>query len=252
MSSDLHTPAPLAGTVCLVTGGGRGIGRSSALAFARAGAAVAVAARSRDEVDAVVAEIRAAGALALGLVADVTKGGECHDMVAQAVAQLGRLDVLLCNAGGGLTAGSLAAADPDEWAATIALNLTSVFHCAQAAIPVMAAQGAGKILVTGSGAGHSAGPRTSAYSAAKAGVSHLVKCLAQEVWSDGIDVNEIVPGPVATELTKHTFVEGQPAMGSPSERVKGPDEVAELALWLAARPPAGPTGQTFSLARRPI
>jgi 3-oxoacyl-[acyl-carrier protein] reductase len=80
----------------------------------------------------------------------------------------------------------------------------------------------------------------------------LVRCLAQEVWEYGIDVNEVVPGPVLTRLTREVFDPSRPAPFAPSERVKQPEEVGELVRWLACQPPGGPTGQTFSLARRPI
>lgn len=243
---------PLDGSVCLVTGGGRGIGRASALEFARAGASVAVAARSRNQLDEVVLEVHEHGGTAMAIDADVTSGHDCHAMVKQVTAEFGRLDVLMCNAGGGLTEGKLVDSDPEAWAHTIALNLTSVFHCSQAAVPVMAQQGAGKILLTGSGTGYAPTAGTSAYAAAKAGASQLLRVLAQEVWQHGIDVNEIVPGPVATELTKAHFTPGQPPRLAKSERVKYPDEVVELVLWLATRPAGGPTGQTFSLARRPL
>ena len=78
----------------------------------------------------------------------------------------------------------------------------------------------------------------------------LTQVLAQEVWPHGIDVNEVVPGPVLTRLTEGVFRLDAPPPFAPSERVKPPEEVAELILWLATRPPGGPTGQSFSLARR--
>ncbi len=237
---------------CLVTGGGRGIGRDSALALSRAGASVAVAARSLGQVESVAAEIRAEGWRSLPLQVDVTAADQVQEMVKRTVAEFGGLHVMLCNAGGGLTSRPLVNDDPDEWQNTIALNLTSVFHCVQAAVPVMTEQGGGKSLVMGSGTGHVPTPGGSAYSVAKAGVAQLVRVLAQEVWRHGIDVNEIVPGPVATELTKDRFTLGEAPAVSKMERVKGPEEVADLVLWLATRPADGPTGQTFSLARRAL
>jgi 3-oxoacyl-[acyl-carrier protein] reductase len=100
--------------------------------------------------------------------------------------------------------------------------------------------------------GHAATAGNAAYSTAKSGVWMFTQVLAQEVWSHGIDVNEVVPGPVLTRLTEGVFRTDAPPPFSPSERVKLPEEVAELILWLATRPPGGPTGQSFSLARRPL
>ncbi len=79
----------------------------------------------------------------------------------------------------------------------------------------------------------------------------LTRCLSQEVWEKGIAVNELIPGPVATAMNPDWQSGGAPPF-APSEAIKSPNEVAPLALWLATRPPSGPTGQSFSLARRPL
>src|SRR5947208_772683 len=92
----------------------------------------------------------------------------------------------------------------------------------------------------------------SSYNVAKAGVWMFTRCLAMEVWPHGIDVNEIIPGPVATQLTAGFMPTTGPPPFAESERVKTPEEVAPLAVFLAAQPRGGPTGQSFSLARRPI
>jgi 3-oxoacyl-[acyl-carrier protein] reductase len=104
----------------------------------------------------------------------------------------------------------------------------------------------------GSGMGHEARGGNSSYSVAKAGVWMLTRTLATEVWQHGIDVNEIVPGPVATHLTSGFLTASGPPPFSDSERVKTPEEVAPLAVFLATQPKGGPTGQSFSLARRPL
>ena len=242
----------LEGKVALVTGGGRGIGRAAALALAGAGAAVAVAARTEAELAAVARQIEACGRPALAVVCDVTDYAACQAMVERTRQALGRLDLVVANAGGSEQRVSLLESDPARWAQTIQVNLLGVYHTCRAALPGLIAAGGGKILVVGSGLGHAPSPGNIAYQAAKAGVWTLVRGLAQEVWQHGIDVNEIVPGPVYTRLTADVFRPGQPPPFAPSERVKSPEEVAELILYLATRPPGGPTGQTFSLARRPI
>jgi 3-oxoacyl-[acyl-carrier protein] reductase len=93
---------------------------------------------------------------------------------------------------------------------------------------------------------------TGAYGAAKAGLWVFTQGLAMEVWEHGIDVNEVIPGPVRTRLTESAFTMNSPPPFAPSERVKGPEEPAELILWLVRQPQGGPTGQSFSLARRPL
>ena len=242
----------LAGKVALVTGGGRGIGRATALALAGAGADVAVAARSQDELTAVAEEVRRLDRRSVAITCDVTSYDACQALVERTLGELGRLDVLINNAGGEEERKPVVESEPERWSHTVAVNLLGVYHCCRAALPAMIEAGGGRIVIVGSGMGHAPLPGNSAYSAAKAGAWMLTRCLSQEVWRHGIDVNEVVPGAVLTRLTEGLFVLGQPPPFSESERVKLPEEVAELILWLARRPPGGPTGQSFSLARRPI
>ena len=242
----------LTGKVALVTGGGRGIGRATALALAEAGADVAMLARSADELEAVAAEVRRLGRRGLALPCDVTDAAGASEAVSRAVAELGRLDILVNNAGGGEERKPTIESDPDRWAQTVAVNLTSVYNVTHVALPHLIAAGGGKIVNVGSGMGHAAAPGNLAYSAAKAGVWMFTRGLAMEVWEHGIDVNEVVPGPVLTRLTEDVFTVGAPPPFAPSERVKRPEEVADLILWQQRQGPGGPTGQSFSLARRPI
>jgi 3-oxoacyl-[acyl-carrier protein] reductase len=237
--------------VALVTGGGRGIGRATALALAQAGADITVSARTTTEIEGVAHEVRALGRRALALRCDVTIYDECRAVVDATVAQLGRLDILVNNAGSA-TRADVANSDPQRWTTTIMTNLLSVYYCTQAALPFMISARSGKIINVGSGMGHSVATGNSAYSSAKAGAWMFTQVLAQEVWSHGIDVNEVVPGPVYTKATEGVFRLDGPPPFALSERVKLPEEVAELILWLAERPPGGPTGQSFSLARRPL
>jgi 3-oxoacyl-[acyl-carrier protein] reductase len=242
----------LTGKVALVTGGGRGIGRATALALANAGTDVAVLARSADQLEAVAAEVRGIGRRGLAVPCDVADAAACREAVERTVAALGRLDVLVNNAGGGEERKPTAESDPGRWAHTIQVNLLSAYYVTHAALPHLIAAGGGKVVNVGSGMGHAAAPGNLAYSAAKAGLWMFTRGLAMEVWQHGIDVNEVVPGPVLTHLTRDVFKLDAPPPFAPSERVKGPEEVAELILWLARRRPGGPTGQSFSLARRPI
>jgi len=242
----------LDGQVALITGGGRGIGRATALALAGAGADVAVSARTASEIDAVAAAVRARGRRAIAVPCDVTREPECQAAVDRVVGELGGLDILVNNAGGGSERVPLVDSDPGKWTDTIALNVLGVYYTTRAALPHLIRAGRGKIINVGSGMGHGVATGNAAYSAAKAAVWMVTQVLAQEVWPHGIDVNEVVPGPVLTRLTEGEFRTDAPPPFSPSERVKPPEEVAELILWLATRPPGGPTGQSFSLARRPL
>jgi 3-oxoacyl-[acyl-carrier protein] reductase len=241
----------LDGKVALITGGGRGIGRATALLLAKNGAEVAVLARSSDEIEAVAGEVRGLGGRSVAIPCDVTAYDACKSAVDQVVAELGRLDIVVNNAGGGPgDAKNVIESDPAFWAETIAVNLLGVYHVAHAALPHLIAGGGGKIVNVGSGARRMT--TTGAYGAAKAGLWVFTQGLAMEVWEHGIDVNEVIPGPVMTRLTEGMFTMSGPPPFAPSERVKGPDEPAELILWLLRQPPGGPTGQSFSLSRRPL
>lgn len=245
----------LANQVALVTGGSRGIGRAVALGLAREGADVCIAARSREALEAVADEIRALGRDVLAAPCDVTDAAQVDDLVAQTLARFGRIDLLVNNAGGNHQRAALAESDLASWCGTMQLNLHSTFYCCRAVVPHMVAAGRGKIINVGSGAGYAARPGNNAYDVSKAAVRHLTRCLALEVWQHGIEVNELIPGPVYTDLTKEVFAppgHSTPPPIAPSERVKSPEECVDLVVFLATQPPGGPTGQSFSLARRPL
>ncbi|MCX7016245.1 MAG: SDR family oxidoreductase [Candidatus Sumerlaeota bacterium] len=242
----------LAGKIAVVTGGGRGIGRAIAVAFAREGADVAVAARTQEEIDAAAGEIRALGRRALAVQTDVTDRDSVRAMAARVREAFGRLDVLVNNAGGSLEHGTILESDPEKWIGTIHLNVVGVYHVCQALLPLMIESGGGRIINVGSGMGHQARAGGSSYNAAKAALWMVTRCLAMEVWPHGVDVNELVPGPVATRPNVAWSQPGAPPPFADSERVKSADEVAPLAVWLAAQQPGGPTAQSFSLARRPF
>lgn len=238
--------------VAIVTGAGRGIGRAIAIGLAREGADLCLAARSQSEIEAVAAEIHSLGRRALPIVCDVSSLPDTQRLVEQTLAEWGRIDILFNNAGGGAERNPVGADDPENWAAVVQLNLLGTYYCCRAVLPAMQAAGGGRIINIGSGMGHQATVGNSSYNAAKAGVWMLTRCLSQEVWDQGITVNELVPGPVATRLTADIFAADQPHPRFPSEHVKGPDDVVPLAILLATQPPDGPTGQSFSLARRPV
>ena len=242
---------PLENKVALVTGASSGIGRAIALAWARAGARVACAARSEGGLAETVAAIEAIGATGLAVRADVTRRADVERMFEETVSAFGGLDIVMINAGGNLERGRVGEDDPENWVATVQLNLVGAYYTARESIPHLKARGGGRILLMGSGMGHRAAAGASAYCVAKAGAWMLTRALAEELVEHGITVNEIIPGPVWTPATvREHETDGWSVASIPNEWVKQPEEVTPLALFLASQPEPGPTAQTFSLLRR--
>lgn len=239
----------LAGKVAVVTGAGRGIGAAIAEAYAAAGATVVCAARSSSEIEATAARIVAAGGAAFAIPVDVTDPAEVAALFARTVERAGGLDMLLVNAGVSLDQRPVETSDPDAFVRTIAVNLTGAYHCARLAIPHMRARGGGRMVMLGSGMGHSSAHGHAGYSCSKAGLWMLTRILADELRNDGISVNELVPGPVQTSMTAVPQRTGS-VVSNPIEWLKQPGDVVSLAMFLATHPTPGPTGQSFSLMRR--
>lgn len=239
----------LAGKVAVVTGAGRGIGAAIAEGLARAGAEVVCAARSTGEISATAARIGEAGGRAAAVQADVTEPDQVAALFARASARAGGLDLLFVNAGVILDQRPVEQSDPAAFEVTLRVNLVGAYHCARLAIPHMRARGGGRMVMVGSGMGHSSLHGHAAYSCSKAGLWMLVRILADELRADGIAVNELVPGPVRTAMTGVPQREDS-AVNNPVEWLKRPEDVVPLALFLATHPPPGPTGQSFSLMRR--
>ena len=243
---------PLAGQVAIITGGGRGIGRAIAIAYAEAGASVCVTARTSAEIDKVAAEISEVGGRSLAVTCDVSDRPSVESMIERTIDEFGRLDILMNNAGGGLERTLVGEDDPDVWQRVVEINLLGTYFCTRAALPHLKADGGGKIINVGSGMGHQPRAKNSSYNVSKAGVWMLTRCLAMELWEAGVAVNELIPGPVYTDLTADIFPKDQAHPGISSEWVKAPEDVVPLALMLATQSDKGTTGQSFSLARRPL
>ncbi len=241
---------PLAGKVALVTGAGRGIGRAIALGYAEAGAAVVCAARTSAEITQTVSEIEHRGGRGVAVVVDVTHQPAVDALFAQAAARFGGIDIVVVNAGVSRDPRTVEASIPEDWRATIEVNLFGAYYCAKAAIPYLKARGGGKIIMIGSGMGHRSNGGSSAYACSKAGLWMLTRVLAQEVWQDQISVNELIPGPVNTTITASTDLRSDAPFATSSEWSKQPEDVLPLALFLATQPAVGPTAQSFSLMRR--
>jgi NAD(P)-dependent dehydrogenase (short-subunit alcohol dehydrogenase family) len=201
----MSSEAELAGTVALVTGGGRGIGRGIALELTAAGARVAVAARTREQVEATAAET---GGIAIE--ADVSDRAAVERMVAQTEEELGPLDLLVNNAGIALWEDSAWELEPEEWWHVLEVNVLGVYLCCRATIPGMIARGGGRIVNVASGAAYLPGSRSTAYSASKAAVHRFSETLATQLQPHGIPVFSISPGLVRTELIGDNFGDDAP------------------------------------------
>jgi 3-oxoacyl-[acyl-carrier protein] reductase len=239
----------LKGQVAVVTGGGRGIGKAIALGFARAGARICCAARSHDEILNTVSEARDLGAEAIAQATDVTNLDSLINLFSAVEIAFGGVDIVVVNAGISSAKKTVEASDPEAWAHTIEVNLLGAYHTAKAAIPHLRRRGGGKIILLGSGLGHRGLPERSAYACSKAGVWMLTRVLAQELQSSDISVNELIPGPVTTDMMTAASAQQLSGVGG-SEWLKQPDDVVPLALFLAGQPKIGPTAQSFSLMRR--
>jgi 3-oxoacyl-[acyl-carrier protein] reductase len=253
---------PLNNKIAVVTGAGRGIGKAIAVAYARAGASVGCAARTQSELEETVQTITAAGGQALAVQTDVTdllSVARLFEAVARRfdaprLADTARggqgIDILVINAGANYDRQTVEKSDPADWQRTLEVNLTGAYYCAQAAIPYLKKRGAGKIITIGSGMGHHGMAGGAAYACSKAGLWMLTRILAQELWADRISVNELIPGPVITTIDDAHTPPSPGNLGFESEWIKMPEDVAALALFLAAQPDVGPTAQSFSLMRR--
>jgi NAD(P)-dependent dehydrogenase (short-subunit alcohol dehydrogenase family) len=186
--------ALLEGKVTLVSGAGPGLGRDVALACGREGATVVVAARTDDRVQALAAEVEAAGAPALGLRLDITDAESCRAAVQQIVDTYGRLDVLVNNAFDDGDRTRFLDADLDRWRRTTEVNLFGTLQLTQACAPQMVAQGDGRIVMVNSMSAVRIRPGWGAYTASKAGLAAVTKVLASELGEHGIRVNGVHPG----------------------------------------------------------
>ncbi|MDP6037271.1 MAG: SDR family oxidoreductase, partial [Candidatus Latescibacteria bacterium] len=183
---------------------------------------------------------------------DVTDCLEVDSMAEKVREEFGRLDILVNNAGGGIERNSILESDPDLWIKDVTVNCLSAYIVSRSLVPLMIESGGGRVINVGSGMGHRPTASGSAYHVGKAGMWMFTQCLAEEIWEHNITVNELIPGPVATDLTSGRMRVGGSPPFAPSEVVKAPEDVAPLALFLATQPDGGPTAQTFSLTRRPI
>jgi NAD(P)-dependent dehydrogenase (short-subunit alcohol dehydrogenase family) len=229
---------PFQDRVALVTGGGTGIGRATALALATAGAAVVVVGRRAEPVEAVAADVRAAGVEGLAIVADIANPAEIERVVAAVVERFGRLDIAFNNAGYQEPRTKLAEQDDATFSRVFDTNVRSVFHCMRLEIAAMLATGRGGVIVNNASVSGTRNPNVglSLYSASKAAVISLTRSAAMEYAAQGIRINAVSPGRVVTDMMLRSGIAdmSEVAAGLPIKRMGQPEEVANAVLWLAS------------------
>lgn len=240
----------LQGKIAVVTGAGRGIGRAIAIGYAAEGCNLCCIARTESEVMDTAASIRDLGGTAMHRVADVTDYAAMEELFDAAADRYSGIDIAVVNAGISMNA-TVENGDPLQWQQVITTNLLGAYHTAKAAVPHLKARSGGKILFIGSGLGHRGVPGTSAYACSKAGLWSLTRILAQELIDNSIAVNELIPGPVRTDINPQDDDDLRSQLGE-TEWIKSPEDVVPLAVYLATLPDDGPTAQSFSLMRRDV
>jgi NAD(P)-dependent dehydrogenase (short-subunit alcohol dehydrogenase family) len=250
----------LEGKVAIITGGGYGIGKQIAIAYSRAGAAIVLAARSQGPLEETRSELSQKGARCFAVTADVSQEADCKRMVDTALAQFGRVDVLVNNAGIAGPTKKTTEMSLAEWREVIDINLTGAWLASRAVIPTMERQHSGDILNISSGAGRRGYPLRSPYAASKWGMIGLTQTLAGEWGTAGIRANCICPGAVEGPRIEQVIRARAESMKLPDEQVKRgfvstsamqrmvtEDEVARVALFLVSGMASGLTGQTINV-----
>jgi 2-deoxy-D-gluconate 3-dehydrogenase len=239
----------LSGKKALVTGASRGIGRAIALGFADAGADVVLASRDESALAEVAADVRARGREAVVLPCDVTNRDRVHAMVAEAIEALGRLDVVVNNAGG--TAFMVPFTDIRfaGWEKVMRLNVDSVVHVCQAVGPHLLERRSGSVVNVASVAGMAGSPMVSPYGASKAAVVSITRSLAMEWGHAGVRVNALCPGWTATDLNRNLWENEETTrammQGVPLGRWGRPEEMVGPALFLASDASSFVTGHAL-------
>jgi NAD(P)-dependent dehydrogenase (short-subunit alcohol dehydrogenase family) len=246
--------------LALITGGGRGIGRAIALLFAREGASIVVAARTREQIDNVAREVHQIGVDSLAVECDVANAESVLKAFAQVRNSLGRGPDILVNNAGIAESALFIKSDEWMWERHVNTNIGGTFRCTHAALPEMIERGWGRVINIASIAGKTGAPYISAYAASKHGVLGLTRSVALEVAAQGITVNAICPGYVDSDMTSRNVENIVSKTGksasetlevlkqmNPQHRLVTPEEVAAVALLLAAEDGRGINGQAINV-----
>jgi len=243
----------LDGKVALVTGGGSGIGKASALALARAGARVVVSDINVDSGKATAGAIESAGGHAIFFKADVSQRKDVEAMINRTIEEYGQLDCAFNNAGiEGQVGVSISASSEDDWDRVVDINLKGVWLCMKYELSQMEKQGHGTIVNTASIAGLVGGTFGAAYYASKHGVVGLTKAGAIEYGKSNIRVNAVCPGVIRTEMAERLLRDNQSVEGAitalhPMGRLGTPEEVADTVVWLCSDASSFVTGQAIAV-----
>ena len=244
----------LKGKTALVTGASRNIGRAIALAFAAEGADLVLNTRAnREELDAVAEECRKAGVRVLPVLADIGDAAAVEKMVEQGLAELGAIDVLVCNAAI-RPHKSIAETSLEDWHRVMAVDLHSAFYLARAVVPGMKERKRGSIIALGGQSAITGRPNTAAVTAAKSGLLGLIRSLAAELGPFGIRANMVIPGFIDTE---RRYAEWYPEFqqrppGAPEQvkeiplrRLGRSEDIADACVFLASDASSYVTGDTI-------